>query len=244
MLRLRARLFSIPAIALLTIVLALVSLACSLWDKTGNTQHRIARLWSRILLRLGFVQCLAFGVEKLDPAKSYVLVSNHASYIDTPAIVSSLPLQFRFLAKEGLFSIPFLGWHLSRAGHIPVIRDDPRASLKTLSDGAKLIRESKTSLLLFPEGGRSETTIQPFKEGAAYFAIKAGVPIVPIGLINAREVLPMNTLAIRPGTVEVHVGEPVSTEGMTLRDRGRLSELMQARVAELAREPLPETARS
>ncbi len=238
--KLRATFFSIPAIALLTIVLAIISLACSLWDRTGNTQHRIARFWSRILLRLGFVRCRAFGVEKLDPEQSYVLVSNHASYIDTPVIVSSLPLQFRFLAKKGLFSIPFLGWHLSRAGHIPVIRDDPRASLRTLADGARLIRESGTSLLLFPEGGRSPTGLQPFKEGAAFFAIKAGVPVVPIGLIHAREVLPMDTLVIRPGTVELYVGDPVSTEGMTLRDRGRLSELLHARVAELAGEALPE----
>ena len=205
----------------------------------GNTQHRIARLWSRVLLALGFVRCTAFGVDKLDPGVSYVLVSNHTSYIDTPAIVSSLPIQFRFLAKKGLFSIPFLGWHLSRAGHIPVIRDDPRASLKTLSDGARLIRESGTSLLLFPEGGRSEKSVRPFKEGAAYFAIKAGVPIVPIGLIRARDVLPMHTLVIRPGSIELHVGDPISTDGMTIRDRGRLSELLQERVAELAGEPAP-----
>jgi 1-acyl-sn-glycerol-3-phosphate acyltransferase len=242
--KLRATLFSIPAIAILTIVLGLVSIACSLWDRTGNTQHRIARFWSRVLLRFGWVRCVATGVEKLDPAKSYVLVSNHASYIDTPVIVSSLPLQFRFLAKKGLFSIPFLGWHLSRAGHIPVIRDDPRASLKTLADGARLIRETGTSLLLFPEGGRSPERLQPFKDGAAYFAIKAGVPIVPIGLVNAREVLPMDTLAIRPGTVELHVGDPISTEGMTIRDRTALSELLLARVAELTGEPIPETAQA
>ncbi len=240
--KLRAFLFSIPAIALATIVMAMISLTCSLWDKGGYTQHAIARLWSRMLLALGFVRCRAFGTEKLDPAKSYVLVSNHASYMDTPAIVSSLPLQFRFFAKKGLFSIPFLGWHLGRAGHIPVVRGDARASLKNMSEGAKMMRERNISLLLFPEGGRSPSGMQAFKEGAAYIAIKGGVPIVPIGLVRTREVLPMHTLMIRSGTVEVHVGEPISTDGMTLKDRGALNELLEKRVAELAGEAPPEHA--
>jgi len=225
-----------------TIVMATVSVICSVWDRSGNAQHSISRFWSRVLLRLGFVRCRSFGVDKLDRTKSYVLVSNHASFMDTPAIVSSLPLQFRFFAKKGLFSVPFLGWHLSRAGHLPVIRGDARASLKTMSAGAKLIRERGTSLLLFPEGGRAPETMGPFKEGAAYIAIKAGVPVVPIGLIRTRDVLPMHTLVIRPGTVELHVGDPISTAGMTLHDRGRLNVLLQERVAALTGEAIPATA--
>ncbi len=220
-------------------MMAMISITCSLWDKVGFTQHAIARLWSRWLMALGFVRCKAYGTDKLDPAKSYVLVSNHASYMDTPAIVSSLPLQFRFFAKKGLFSIPFLGWHLSRAGHIPVVRGDARASLKNMAEGAKLMRERNISLLLFPEGGRSPEGMEPFKEGAAYIAIKGGVPIVPIGLVGTREVLPMHTLKIRRGTVEVHVGDPIPTSDMTLKDRGRLNELLELRVAELARETPP-----
>ena len=94
-------------------LMATISLISSAWDHTGFTQHRIARAWSRILLALGFVHCRVSGIEKLDLRRSYVLVANHASYMDTPAILSSVPLQFRFFAKKGLFSIPFLGWHLT-----------------------------------------------------------------------------------------------------------------------------------
>ncbi len=237
--KLRAVLFSIPAIAIITIAMATVSIFCSIWDKVGYAQHAIARTWSRWLMALGFVECQAFGTERLDPGKSYVLVSNHASYMDTPAIVSSLPLQFRFFAKKGLFSIPFLGWHLARAGHIPVIRGDARASLKNMSEGARLMRERNISLLLFPEGGRTPAGMRPFKEGAAYIAIKAGVPVVPIGLVGTRQVLPMHTLTIRPGTVEVRVGDPIPTSAMTLKDRGRLNEILEQRVAELAGETPP-----
>jgi 1-acyl-sn-glycerol-3-phosphate acyltransferase len=159
--------------------------------------------------------------------------------MDTPAIVSSLPLQFRFFAKKGLFSIPFLGWHLTRAGHIPVIRGDARASLKSMSDGAKMMRDRGISLLLFPEGGRQIDSLRTFKEGSAYIAIKAGVPVVPIGLRRTREVWPMHSMVVKPGTVEVHVGEPIPTEGMTPRDRGALTELLQEKVAALAGEAVP-----
>src|SRR5580704_17357531 len=170
--KVRSILFSIPAIANFTIMMATISITCSLWDRAGYAQHRIARFWSHVLLALGFVRCSAFGIEKLDPNQSYVLVSNHASYMDTPAIVTSLPLQFRFFAKKGLFAVPFLGWHLARAGHIPVIRGDARASLKSMTEGAKMMRERGISLLLFPEGGRVPDGMRLFKEGAAYMAIK------------------------------------------------------------------------
>ena len=122
-----------PGIILSTIVMGSISLISSIWDRSGHTQHRIAQAWARMLLKLGFMQCTVTGLEKLDPSRSYVLVCNHASYMDTPVILSVLPLQFRFFATIGLFSIPFMGWHLSRAGHIPVARDNVRASLKSSS---------------------------------------------------------------------------------------------------------------
>ena len=184
------------------------------------------------------MHCEVHGIEKLDPRRSYVLVANHASYMDTPAVLSCIPLQFRFFAKKGLFSIPFMGWHLRRAGHLPVVRDDPRASIKAMSEGARMLVENRVSLLLFPEGGRSEVSMRPFKEGAAYIAIKAGVPAVPIGLVNTRQILPMHSALIRPGTVQIFVGDPVPTAGMTLQDRGRLNAMLQDRVAEMAGETI------
>jgi 1-acyl-sn-glycerol-3-phosphate acyltransferase len=242
--KLRAALFTAPAIVVVTIVMACLSLICSLWDRAGNTQHKVARGWSRMLLALGFVRCRVIGIEKLDPTRSYVLVSNHSSYMDTPAVLSSVPLQFRFFAKKGLFSIPFLGWHLGRAGHLPVVRGDPRASLKAMSEGAKIMRQRRVSLLLFPEGGRTQHNMRPFREGAAYIAIKAEAPAVPIGLVRTREILPMHSWLIRSGTIEVRIGDPIFTEGMTGQDRGRLNEMLQERVAALAEETViaPTTA--
>ena len=214
--------------------MACVSMIVSIFDRTGNTQHRVARFWARVLLRLGGIGCAVYGAEKVDPNRAYVLVSNHASYMDTPVIISAVPLQFRFFAKKGLFSVPFIGWHLGQAGHLQVARGDARASLKSMSEGAKLMRERGISVLLFPEGGRTEKGMRPFKEGAAYIAIKAGVPVVPVGLVNMRSVLPMNSWLLRPARVEILIGDPIDTAGMTLHDRARLTEILHERVAGLA----------
>jgi 1-acyl-sn-glycerol-3-phosphate acyltransferase len=216
--------------------MAIISLICSLWDKGGRAQHRLAQKWSRMLLAVAFVRTTVYGGDRLDPDTSYVVVANHSSYMDIPALYSALPIELRFFAKKGLFSIPLLGWHLHRAGHLPVVRGDARASLKSMSDGARLIRERDISVLLFPEGGRTEAGIRDFKEGAAYIAIKAGVPIVPVGLVNIRGVLPMHSLLLRPGKVEIHVGDPIETAHMTIHDRGRLTGMLQERVTELAGE--------
>jgi 1-acyl-sn-glycerol-3-phosphate acyltransferase len=227
-------LFTAPAIILATIVMGTLSLAVSLFGSKENLQHEFARIWSRIILRSGFVQVKCEGVEKLDPQKSYVLVCNHASYMDTPVILASIPLQFRFFAKQGLFHVPLMGTHLKRAGHFAVVFDNPRASLRSMAAGARAIMEKKVSVLLFPEGGRSENGLTDFKEGAAYIAIKAGVPIVPMGLIGTREVLPMHTLGVRPGTVTLRVGDPIETAHLSLRDRTPLTAELYRRIAELS----------
>ncbi len=217
-------------------MMGLISLLASVWDGTGFTQHRLARFWARILLAVGFVRCRVSGIEKLDPSRGYVLVANHASYFDTPAILSSIPLQFRFYAKHGLFSIPLLGGHLKRAGHLPVIRDDPRSSLKTMSEGARIVSDRRVSLLLFPEGGRTPVRMRPFKEGAAYIAIKAGVPIVPIGLVGTRRILPMHSMMVRGGEIGIIVGDPIETTGLTIRDRAQLNRRLQDLVSAMAGE--------
>src|SRR5882724_7967501 len=99
----RSLLITDPIIILLTIVLSSVSLAVSFFDPTGRRQVAIARLWSRLIRQAAGVKLTAEGLEKIDTTRSYVIVSNHLSYMDTPVVLGSVPLDFRFLAKKGLF---------------------------------------------------------------------------------------------------------------------------------------------
>jgi 1-acyl-sn-glycerol-3-phosphate acyltransferase len=223
-----------PLIILSTIVFGSISLAASFFDKTGSTGIEIARIWGRSLLMIAGVRVRAEGLEKIDPKGAYVFVSNHLSYMDTPVVLSTIPVQFRFMAKEGLFKIPFLGTHLTQAGHIAVPLGDPRASVTSLRKAAEIIREREISVLVFPEGGRArDGELQRFKEGAAYIAIKAGVPVVPLTLIGTREILAMGSATFRPGAVRLRVGEPIPTTGLTLRDRAALTECIRQQIVRM-----------
>jgi 1-acyl-sn-glycerol-3-phosphate acyltransferase len=229
-------LFIAPAVIGCTIAMGIFSLAESLLGANENKLHNIAQTWSRILLKLSFIRTEVVGLEKLDTNRNYVLVANHASYMDTPVVVANIPLQFRFFAKLGLFSIPLLGTHLGRSGHFPVDRGNPRASLKSMSDGAKAIADRHVSVLVFPEGGRSLDHLQEFKEGAAYIAIKARVPAVPVAIIGTREILRMHTTRVRPGLARIIIGDPIDTSHMTIKDRDQLTATLHDRIAEALNE--------
>jgi 1-acyl-sn-glycerol-3-phosphate acyltransferase len=230
---LRSLLFSLPLIALSTFLLGLVSIAASWLDRTGHAAHRIARIWGKTLLAVSFIRVRSEGVEKLDRDGSYVFVANHASYMDIPALLSVLPQQYRFFAKSGLYRIPFLGWHLRWAGHLPVDRSNARNSLKSMSAGAEAIRDRRISVLLFPEGGRSPKGLREFREGAAYIAIKAAVPVVPVAIVGMRDLLPMNSFHIRSGSVVVRVGEPIPTSGLKPANRAELTERLYREIGTL-----------
>jgi 1-acyl-sn-glycerol-3-phosphate acyltransferase len=231
--RIRSLLISTPLIVLSTIVMGTLSIVASLFDGSGNTQHRLARAWARSLLAFGFIRVRTEGLEHLDRKQTYVFVANHSSYMDIPAILAELPFQFRFFAKKGLYRIPFMGTHLKRAGHLPVDRSNARNSLKSMTEGARIIAERRVSVLLFPEGGRSPHGLRAFKEGAAYIAIKAGVPVVPMALVGMRDLLPMGSIHLRSGRAVLRIGRPIPTLGLKLSDRERLTQDLYAEIARL-----------
>jgi len=231
---LRSLLITDPLIALATILYGTAILLASFFDPDKRKQNHIERAWARALLFIGGVKVHVDGLEKVKEDGSYVFVSNHLSYMDTPVALAHIPVRFRFLAKRGLFQIPFLGWHLGRAGHIRVPREDARAAVKTMTLAAQIVREQGISLLIFPEGGRSrDGNMRDFKEGAAFIAIKAVVPLVPIALIGTREVLPFGSGHVRPGKVTMRIGEPLSTDQAKMHDRMRLTEELRHRIVSL-----------
>jgi 1-acyl-sn-glycerol-3-phosphate acyltransferase len=231
---LRTFLWSAPLIALSTVVLGSISLAVSLVDSTGRGQHRCARMWARSLLWIARIRVEVEGLEKIAPGGSFVFTANHRSMFDIPAVLPFITAQFRFFAKKSLFSVPFLGYHMRRAGHLSVDESNPRESLKGIAVAARVIQEKGISILLFPEGMRTLGHMEPFKDGAAYIAIKAGVPIVPIGLIGTLEVLPPHTIGLRGGVVRMVIGDPIPTIDFPLSERGRLTSLLYDRICELS----------
>jgi len=232
--KLRTYLWIVPAIAISTIICGTISAIVAIFDHSSRAQIRMARIWARSLLWIVGVKVEVEGIERVLGIEQCVWASNHVSYMDTPVMLAFIPVQFFFLAKSELFKIPFMGWHLHRAGHVAVPLEDPKAAMRTLAQAASLLKEREVALLFFPEGGRSESgELQEFKDGAAYIAIKAQVPVIPVALIGIRDILPMNTLDFKRGTVKLRFGTPIPTAGLTAHSRTEITTLTRAQIVDM-----------
>jgi 1-acyl-sn-glycerol-3-phosphate acyltransferase len=230
---LRSIFFFDPLIYLYTIVLGTMSLLSSLWDRDGRIQHLFARLWSWLILHTVGSPARVSGLDKIDWSRPHVFAANHISALDIPVLYTSMPRQFRIVAKEELFRYPFMGWHLRRSGQVPIAPGNKLSAMRSLLRAVPNLKNG-TPLVVFPEGGRSATgQVQPFMTGACYVAIKAEADIVPMAIVGTYEVLPMNSFHIRPGKIELLVGDPIPTAGCTLHDADKLTERVQKAVEDL-----------
>jgi len=226
-------LFVWPLLGLSTAWFGSISLACGLWDKSGRQQHRTAWAWANTLLWISLSPVRLMGRENIGVGQVAVYASNHLSYYDTPVLFAKLPFQFRILAKQSLWTLPFVGWYLNRSGQVPIELGSARSAVAGLLRGVKTLK-SGLSLVIFPEGGRAEHGVmKPFQSGAAFMAIKAQVPLVPVALVGTYEMLPMRTYHLTPRPLWVVVGEPISTAGLTTRDADALTERLFAAITEL-----------
>ena len=231
--RWRTNLLQTPLFALVTILCGSVSLLVSFFDKGGSLQHVIARLWARLSVAISGCRLVVQGRENLAKTPVAVFACNHTSYMDTPVVFASIPVQFRILAKQELWPIPFIGWYLNRSGQLPIDTRNPRNTLSSLGAAAKALRNGMP-LFVFPEGGRTpDGELQPFLSGAAYLAIRAQVPLVPIALSGVYDLLPMGTHHFYPGELTLRAGEPIETAGMSIRQVEELNTRLRQAIAEL-----------
>lgn len=214
---------AIPLIYLYTVVMASLSLTISFFDTGGRRQHWCAQTWCRLIARTTGARVRVHGAENLVAGTSYVFLSSHQSYMDIPAMLGYLPAQLRIAAKKSLFRIPFMGWHLSRAGHIPIDRKSHENAVAALNRAADYLHDG-ICVFIFPEGTRSRTgELQPFKKGGFKLALQAGAPIVPVTIIGTRQVLPIDSIIFRPGPIEMYVGRPIPTKGLNENDLDALA---------------------
>ncbi|HZU45548.1 MAG TPA: lysophospholipid acyltransferase family protein [Terriglobales bacterium] len=231
--RLRSYFIFDPLIWFYTSFLGILSLLLSFFDRNGRMQHGFARFWSWLILKTIFSPVTVTGLDRIDVSRPHVYAVNHASAMDIPVLYVYLPFQFRIMAKKELFRYPFVGWHLKRSGQIRVDQQNPMASIGDLKSAVKTLKGGMP-VVIFPEGGRTPTgQIKPFLPGAFFLAVRAQVDIVPMALVGTFELLPMNTYHIKPRRLELVVGEPISTQGYTLRELEPLAERVKTAVEDL-----------
>ncbi|MFP5486715.1 MAG: lysophospholipid acyltransferase family protein [Acidimicrobiia bacterium] len=147
------------------------------------------------------------GKEHLPTSGAFVLAPTHRSYLDTPFAGTVRWKRMRFMGKHTMWKYRSLGWVISALGAFPVQRGSAdREALKRAIE----VLEMGEPLVLFPEGERKEgPVVQPLFDGAVYIAIKARVPIVPVGIGGSERVMPKHAKFVYPRKVHVEIGPPI-----------------------------------
>jgi len=222
---------AIPLIFFYTFVMGSLSLMLSLYDPTGKRQHWCARNWCRLIATTAGARVRVHGAHHVRKGVSYVFLSTHQSLMDIPAMLGYLPAQLRIAAKKSLFRIPFMGWHLTRAGHIPIDRSSTQNAVASMQKAAGYLRNGVCAFV-FPEGTRSrDGYLHRFKKGGFKLAIQAQAPIIPISIIGSRQSLPADEMAFRPAQMEMYIDEPIPTTGLTNADIENLMATVYERMA-------------
>src|SRR6266851_3115205 len=224
---------------LVTIPLAFATLVVAMVRSNARLIDRIIRLWARSIVRAAGIDLRAEGTEAVDRQQRYIIIANHYSYFDIPCIFTAIPQPIRFMAKVSLFKIPIFGWAIGRAGFIPIDRKNRRTAVKSFELAVDRIRKGNT-VVVFPEEGRSrERAMRPFQRGGFLLALRSGLPILPVAIVGTYDVFRAGAKRVTPGRVTVRVGTPIPTEGLTVRDKGRLLEESRAQISRMLYEQHP-----
>jgi 1-acyl-sn-glycerol-3-phosphate acyltransferase len=231
--RLRSYFILDPLIWFFTVGMGLIAIPGGLFDSTGRRLHWFSYAWSRLIMKSIFSPVKVTGLKKIDTSKSHVYAVNHASALDIPVLYVNLPFQFRIAFKKELLAYPIVGWQLKRSGQICLDQQNPTRSVGSIRTALKGLKAGMP-LVIFPEGGRTDDGyIKPFLPGAFFLAIKAQVDIVPVALVGTYELLPMDTFHIKCRPLEMRVGEPIPTAGLTIRDLETVSAKVQKALEDL-----------
>lgn len=205
-----ASIIKIILIFFISILSGIAALITIPFNKDGRVFHYLAKLYARAILFVSGVKVKTIGTENLEPDKSYIYVSNHASGFDIPAVIAGIPDQIRIVYKKELARIPIWGWALKyNKTYIPIDRTSSTEAIKSIDDAAEKIRKG-ASVLLFAEGTRTKDgKLQAFKRGAFNLAVKSGVPVIPLTINGSFKILPKKKFRIVPGEITLVIDKPI-----------------------------------
>ena len=216
-----------------SILFCLWGIAISIRDPKGRRVHAYCAVpWSKSILWVCGVKIRVLGLENLDAAVPRIYMVNHQSYFDIFALLANLPVQFKFVVKEELMKIPFLGAAMRKAKYVGIERDDPRKAVKSMNEAADRFREG-ASILIFPEGTRSEDgQLQPFKPGGFHLALKAKGDIVPVSIVGTHRIVPKGSLRVQKGKATMVIGKPILIKDYSKKTMDQLMERVHEAMAQ------------
>jgi 1-acyl-sn-glycerol-3-phosphate acyltransferase len=220
-----------PMVGLVTATQAILALVLSLVTSPRTASRLSAVPWARILASAAPMRVRVEGRENIDPQQSYVLVSNHQSQFDIFLLYGWLGVDFKWVMKQELRTVPGIGVACDRLGHIFIDRSNHTAAMASLEEAKKKIVNG-TSVMFFPEGTRSrDGKLMQFKRGAFRMAVDLGLPILPLTVTGTRNVLPAGTSDLMPGSARLIIHPPIPVEGLTTADCSHLSSQVREVIA-------------
>ena len=169
-------------------------------------------------VRIAGVKVQIVGLDRLDPKRTYVFMSNHASNLDPPILVPLIPNRTSVMAKRELFRYPILGKALRMASLVPVDRKDRDAGIAAVHAAAEVVKQG-INMTIFVEGGRSfDGKLLPFKKGPFYLAEECQTPVVPVTISGTHFVMPKKRLVIKPGLVTITFHQPIESSEFGSRE--------------------------
>ncbi|MEA2761996.1 MAG: 1-acyl-sn-glycerol-3-phosphate acyltransferase [Gemmatimonadaceae bacterium] len=221
-----------------TTVLGLTTIVAGLLgveDKPNGIYDKIPRWWSRSVMWAGGIKVRVHGLDNDDAAEPRVFASNHVSWFDVAGLASVLP-RHKFVAKAELFKVPIFGRAMRAAGMVEIHRENRKAAFGAYEVAAQRIRQGN-SVVVFPEGTRGhDYRLRPFKKGPFVLAIAAAVPVVPIIVHGTIEILRKGSFWVHPGTIDIHLLEPVGTTSVDYDHREALMQTVRMRMSDAMRE--------
>jgi len=209
---------------LYTAILGPPALVSCFLDRSWRWFSFFQRLWVEWLLKTNGIRLHLDGMGDLKKDEAYILVSNHASILDIPALISAAPFPVRFLAKKSLLWFPIFGWVLYFSGHILIHRQSAQSALRSLKKAPSLLKKG-ISIIVFPEGTRSpDGEVKEFKLGAFLLAQYSKFPVVPISISGTYDMLPRHGWCFWPGTIHIRMSKPIPTGGLSHQE---LDDLMR-----------------
>src|ERR1700674_5136298 len=169
-------------------------------------------------VRLTGVRVKTIGLDQLDPARSYIFMSNHVSNLDPPITIPLIPRRTSVMVKKELFTYPILGRAMRMGSLVPVDRGNREAGIESVRVSKQVVQQG-LNMTIYVEGHRSfDGKLLPFKKGPFYLAMECGVPVVPITISGTHYVMPKGRFAIKPGTVTLTFHPPIEPEDFGSRE--------------------------
>jgi 1-acyl-sn-glycerol-3-phosphate acyltransferase len=204
-----------------TVALPFVVLFCFPWTfLTGDVRflYRSCMWGASAGVHLAGVRVKTHGLDKIDPQRTYIYMSNHVSNIDPPLMLPLIPRRTSVMVKKELFSYPFLGKIMRLGSLVPVDRGNRDAGISAVRSATEVVQRGIT-MTIYVEGKRSfDGRLLPFKKGPFYLAEACGVPVVPVTISGTHYVMPKRRFAIKPGKVDVIFHDPIEPADFGSRD--------------------------